>query len=79
MLYNTQDRWVCGISPSPGNLIYRKHYAQRLRLALCKGPNRVVVSLFSSHLEFRTMDKVQKLSDSEYYLFSQTVEALHWQ
>jgi hypothetical protein len=57
---------------------HRKY--QRLRLALSKSPNTVYVSLpspedvngssfrnvvFSSYLEFWTMDKVQKSSDSE--------------
>jgi hypothetical protein len=59
----------------------RKTMVQWLRLALSKGPNRIDVSLLSpedrnrssirnivcfSYLEFLTMDKVQKLSDSEH-------------
>jgi hypothetical protein len=64
---------------------------QRLRLVLSNGPNRVDVSLplpedgkkssvcnlmFSNYLDFRTMDKVQKPSDSECYIPSSEPDAL---
>jgi hypothetical protein len=64
VVYNTQNYWASGLCSSPRILITRKHNVsetgpvsvlrwgeiQRLRLALSKGPNRVVVSL-PSHEE----------------------------
>jgi hypothetical protein len=85
MVYNTQNYWVSG------SVIQ----IRRLMLALSKGPNKVGVSLtspedgnrssfrnvvFSSDLGFRTMDKVQKPSDSEriYNVYIHIYEYLYY-
>jgi hypothetical protein len=67
-------------------------WVQWLRLALSKGPNRVGLSLsspedgkrssfrniaFYSYLEFRTMDAVHKLSDSENLYVFDIARAYH--
>jgi hypothetical protein len=58
MVYNNQNRWLCGFCPSPGILNTIKHNVsetgcvfvftgplQWLKLALSKGPSRVGTSL----------------------------------
>jgi hypothetical protein len=58
MVYNIQNHWIYGISSSPEE-------GKRFNF-------RNVV--FSSHLEFRTMVKVQNPSDSEHYFTVRMVQ-----
>jgi hypothetical protein len=56
MAYNTQNYWVSGLCPSPGILDTRKHN-------LSETGSVSVLRIWN--LEFWTMDKFQKSSNSE--------------
>jgi hypothetical protein len=68
MVYNTQNYWVLGLFPSSGILQNRKHDVSEtgsVSVLRWGGGGKTHIQLGPLEREYRTMEKVQKPSNSK--------------